>query len=323
VLNDLARPKEALALCERAIALRPDIPVAHLAKAVALRSLERPEDVLESCNTAIQLNPNYVEGWDKRGAALQDLKRPKEALQSCETAIALQADFAPAYAHAGLICLQMGQFARGWRLSEWRNMPGGIVAARHFPQPRWCGEESIAGTRLLVYSEQGLGDTIQFCRYVKLLVAQRASVILSVPSSLCQLLRGLGSAVQIIAESDELPDFDRHCPLLSLPFALGTTEESIPTTVPYLFAEPQRVLRWRKTLGERGFKIGISWQGSTLPAAVGRSFPLKMFHRISTLPGVRLISLQKGYGREQLDDLPAGMTVEDLARLALVAGPRR
>jgi tetratricopeptide (TPR) repeat protein len=312
VLNGLTRPQEALAMCERAIALRPDAPVAHLAKAVALRFLERPEDVLESCNTAIRLNPNYVEGWDKRGAALQDLRRPDDALQSCETAIALQADFAPAYAHAGLICLQMGQFERGWRLSEWRNKPGGTVAARNFPRPRWCGEESIEGMRLLVYSEQGLGDTIQFCRYAKLLVARGANVILSVPSSLCALLKGLGPTIQIIAESDPLPEFDRHCPLLSLPFALGTTEESIPTAIPYLFAEPQRVLHWQEKLGRAGFKIGISWQGSKLPVDIGRSFPLKMFHPISLIPGVRLISLQKGYGSEQLNDLPVDMTFETL-----------
>jgi tetratricopeptide (TPR) repeat protein len=107
------------------------LPVAHLAKAVALRFLERPEDVLESCNTAIRLNPKYVEGWDKRGAALKDLNRLDEALQSCETAISLQADFAPAYAHAGLICLQMGQFERGWRLSEWHRGPEGYACDRH------------------------------------------------------------------------------------------------------------------------------------------------------------------------------------------------
>jgi tetratricopeptide (TPR) repeat protein len=311
-LNDLGRHGEALAACGRAIALRPDHPVAHLSSAVALKSLQRAEDALASCDKAIGLQQDYVEAWDKRAAALQDLSRPEEALLSCETAMALRPDFAPAHAHAGMICLQLGNFERGWTLFEWRNRRGGVVAPREFSQPRWSGDESLVGMTLLIYSEQGLGDTLQFCRYAPLLVERGAKVVFYVPRSLCVLLSGLGPGIRMIAETDSLPEFDRHSPLLSLPFALGTTAETIPAAIPYVFAEPARVRRWREKLGGDGFKIGIAWQGSRLPIDVGRSFPVTLFHQISRIPGVRLISLQKGYGCEQLDSLPDEMRVEIL-----------
>jgi Tfp pilus assembly protein PilF len=311
-LTDLRRPEVALPHCDRAIVLRPQDPFAHLAKAVAFRSMQRPEDALASCDAAIAAQSNCAEAWDKRGAALQDLGRPEEALLSCEKAIALRSDFALAYVHAGLICLQMGHFERGWQLSEWRERPSTPATARNPASPRWCGDADLNGMRLLVNSEQGLGDTIQFCRFAKLLVAQGAHVIPAVQPGLRALLQSLGPGVQVIADSDAPPEFDRHCPLMSLPLAFRTTAQNIPVAVPYLLSESQRVLRWRERLGRRGFKIGISWQGSTLPAAVGRSFPLRMLHSISNMQGARLISLQKGYGTEQLGGLPDGMNVEDL-----------
>jgi tetratricopeptide (TPR) repeat protein len=312
VLIDLNRPEEALTACEQAIRRHPDSAVAYLVTAIALRSLQRATEALMSCDRAIALRPHSAEAWDKRAAALQDLNRLDEAIESCETAMTLRPDFAPAYAHAGLMYLQRGDFFRGWNLSEWRNRPGSVVAAPTYSQPRWRGEDDIVGQTLLVYCEQGLGDTIQFCRYASGLKALGIDVVLLAPSTLHGLLKGLRPTVQIIDERDQLPRFDRHCPLLSIPHALGTTAATIPATIPYLFAEPDRVRRWQTKLCGDDLKIGICWHGSSIPAAVGRSVPLAMFHHISLVPGVRLISLQKGPGSEQLGQLPQGMTVEDL-----------
>jgi hypothetical protein len=129
---------------------------------------------------------------------------------------------------------------------------------------------------------------------------------------LCRLLSTLGPAIEILGHTQAPPAFDHHCPLASLPGAFKTTLDTIPADVPYLRAEPERVAAWRDRLSGPGFKIGVSWQGSTIKTGVGRSFPLQALRQVAAIPGVRLISLQQGTGLEQLHSLPAGMRVETL-----------
>ena len=309
---ELGRLDEALESSSRAIALRPDAAPGYLSQALILRSMHRAEEALASCEKATALRPESAEAWDKRGAALRDLMRLDEALTCFGKAIELRPEFALAHMNAGMLHLLRGSFDQGWNSYDWRNKPGGPVAARTWLKPRWRGEEPLAGKRLLIWSEQGLGDTIQFSRYANVLRAKGATVILSVQQCLRALLSGLDAGIQVCSETDAPPEFDMHCPLLSLPLVLGTTEGTIPRAVPYLTADADRVRRWRDRIGCGGFRIGICWQGSKLPIDVGRSFPLNALDTISRTPGIRLISLQKGYGCEQLDSMPAGMRVEVL-----------
>jgi tetratricopeptide (TPR) repeat protein len=309
-LAELGRLDEALESCNRAIELRPEAALGYLSRALVLRSMQRAEEALASCEKATQLQPEWAEAWDKRGAALRDLLRLDEALACFGKAIELRPEFALAHMNAGMVHLLRGGFDRGWSSYDRRNMPGGPVAGRAWRKPRWRGEETLAGKTLLVWSEQGLGDTIQFCRYASLLRAKGANVILSVQECLRALLGGLDAQIQICSEADAPPEFDFHCPLVSLPLAFGTTEGTIPRAVPYLKVDAERALRWQDRIGRGGFRIGICWQGSKLPIDVGRSFPLSALDTISRTPGIRLISLQKGYGCEQLDSMPAGMRVE-------------
>jgi hypothetical protein len=199
---------------------------------------------------------------------------------------------------------------QGWGLYEWRSKIDGAAASRCGSEALWLGDQALAGKTLFLHSEQGLGDTIQFCRYALLAEARGAQVVMSVQDSLRRLLRRLSPTIQIIGETQHPPEFDFHCPLLSLPRAFGTTADTIPAAGRYLSAEGERVERWRQALGNHGFKVGICWQGGVSRVDMGRSFPLAMLHRIASLPGVRLISLQKGRGCEQLDALPAGMLVQ-------------
>lgn len=312
-LGQLKRAHEALTTCDRAVLLHPDAAQAHLARAVALKDLERHEESLAACDRAIERRPDWPVAWDKRAAALRDLARFDESLASSDNAIALQPDFALAYLHAGMVCLQRGDFERGLPLHEWRTKPGGTVAPRNWRKPLWTDDRPLEGSTILLHSEQGLGDTIQFCRYAKLAEARGAQVILSVQPPLCRLMTSLSPTIHVCADGTALPAFDWQCLLMSLPLAFQTTVSSIPFGGDaYLFAEPNRIAQWRDRLGAEGFKIGICWQGTQLPIDVGRSFPLALFHRLSFLPGVRLISLQKGAGTEQLNDMPAGMRVEVL-----------
>ena len=160
--------------------------------------------------------------------------------------------------------------------------------------------------------EQGLGDTLQFCRYVCLLERAGAKVLFAPQKSLRRLMRSLSATVEIVDEADPALAFDVHCPLLSLPLAFKTDLASIPGKSPYLGVEDGLVERWRERIGRHGFKIGICWQGATSKIDAGRSFPLAALHPIARLPGVRLISLHKGAGEAQLQSLPEGMTVETL-----------
>lgn len=308
-LSDLGRHEEALAACDRAARLAPTSARAHVLRAAALRALERPEDALASATLATEVEPTLADAWDRRGAAARDLLRLEEAAACFATAIARRPDHALAHLNAGMTDLLQGRFARGWTEFEWRLRAGGPVADPYPARPRWRGEPLRPGQVLLVWAEQGLGDTIQFCRYLPLAAARGATVVVCAPRRLHALLATLAAPLGLCAPGDE-PSFDWHCPLMSLPLALGLDEEALGGSVPYLKAEPARVARWRASLGETGYRIGVCWQGSRLPIDIGRSFPLRSLAPVARVAGVRLISLQCGEGSEQLSDLPAGFVVE-------------
>ena len=207
----------------------------------------------------------------------------------------------------------MGHLAEGWREYEWRWLKKELPhdMRRHETFPRWHGEPG-QGRTLLVWPEQGLGDIIQFVRYLPLLRQRGWQVIFEVPSLLARLLDGL-DGVAAVPYGDPLPPFDAQCPLLSLPLGFGTTLETIPASVPYVYAEPERRAFWRQRLPKDGFRIGIVWQGSPIHSNDRhRSIPLKQFAPLSAIPGVRLVGLQKNHGLDQLAGLPEGMTVQTL-----------
>lgn len=314
-LLNLDRCDEALASFERAAGLRPDYADAFYNQGVVLMRLERHAEALAQLDRAILLQPHHADAHANRGSALRNLRRYQEALASYDSAIALRAGNAPACLSKAELELALGNFRKGWPLYEWRwQLEDARRHGRSFPQAQWLGSEPLQGKTILLHSEQGLGDTIQFCRYAPLLAERGCKVVLEVPRSLARLLAGLTGGVAIVARGDPLPAFDFHCPLMSVPSAMGTTLETIPARVPYLAAESKRVSHWRERLTAGGFRIGIAWQGN--PSGTidrGRSAPLAKFAPLARLPGVRLISLQNQHGLDQLDRLPAGMIVETMA----------
>ncbi len=189
--------------------------------------------------------------------------------------------------------------------------------------PRWTGQP-LAGRSVLLLTEQGLGDTLHFIRYARRLKERGAHVVLAVQAALGRLLASHPDFDElfILGSADELPRCDFYLPLLSAPGAFGTDASTIPGNVPYLAADPDLTDRWRRELAEiEGFKIGIVWQGSRdFRLDRWRSIPLAQFAPLARLPGVRLISLQKGFGSEQVAEVD--FPVLDLAaRLDEVAGP--
>jgi hypothetical protein len=197
-------------------------------------------------------------------------------------------------------------------LHEWRKLKDEPVGHRQFAAPLWLGSEAVSGRRILIHWEQGLGDTVQFCRYVRLLEEAGAKVLFAPQQRLRRLMGSLSPTIELVDENDSTLAFDFHCPLLSLPLAFKTELTSVPGRTPYLGAEEGLVSRWRERIGNAGFKIGICWQGATSKIDAGRSFPVSAFEAIARLPGVRLISLHRGSGEAQLQSLPEGMKVETL-----------
>jgi tetratricopeptide (TPR) repeat protein len=313
-LKELKQFDAAIASCDKAIALKPDYAEAYSNRGVALQNLKQFDAAVASYDKAIVLKPDYAEAYSNRGVALQDLKQFDAAVASYDKAIVLKPDYAEAYWNKSLLLLLIGEVIKGFNLYEWRwEEKESIKFKRNFSQPLWLGGESLLGKTVLLHAEQGLGDTIQFCRYVRMIADLGATVILEVQKPLVRLLKDLSGVTTLLAQGDPLPDFDFQCPLLSLPLAFKTDLNSIPSSKSYLEAEAERVTYWKDQIKGDGLKIGIAWQGSQgTKIDIGRSFELKLFKNIAALPNVQLISLQKGYGSEQLKNMPSGMQVMDL-----------
>ena len=280
-LHEMGQTDAALKSFERALALEPDNAEALTNRGVALHELARShkapadhdalsklqqlEQALASHDAALALRPDYVEALTNRGVTLYDLKRFDEALAGYDRAIALRPDHADAHLFKGLASLVTGDFERGWIEYQWRRKaPAAKIPTRDFPEPLWLGDEAIAGKTILLHSEQGFGDSIQFCRYVPLVAARKARVILEVEPSLCALMAGLAGVTQIVARGCPLPDFDLQCPLPGLPLAFRTRLETIPSKAPYLCAPEGALGDWRTLLGTRRRpRIGLAWAGNT------------------------------------------------------------
>ena len=293
-LMDLQRPEEAIASCDKAIALKPNYAVAHNNRGNALMDLQRPAEALASYERAIALKSDFAGAYSNRGSALRDLKRPAEALVSYDKAIALNPDYAEAHWNQSLCLLLMGHFEQGWHQFEWRKKLNEPMAVRSYPLPVWLGGENIAGKTLFIYWEQGFGDTIQFCRYAKLVEARGAKVVMSVQQPLCGLLKQISPTIQILRPNEEPRDFDYHCPLLSLPLALGTRLETIPAEQQYIKSDEELRSVWSARLPPKTKpRIGVVWSGNPINKRDHyRSMELQQFLTIFS-PDADWICLQK------------------------------
>jgi TPR repeat/Tetratricopeptide repeat len=265
-LRIVGRLEEALAGYDRAIERNAECAHAYCNRGVVLQSLGRREAALQSYDRTIALDPTDVMVHYNRALLMQDCSRWDEAVRSYDRAIELDPQFADAQYNRSMLQLFLGDFERGWRGYEWRWVNArrlGIGDARTFAAPRWLGEEPIAGKRILLYSEAGLGDTLQFCRYAISCGRQGATVVLEVPEALRRLLGSVEGVSQVIGAGSPLPPFDYHCPLLSLPLAFRTTIATIPSPGSYVRADQIKVAQWRERLGaRRSPRIGLVWSGN-------------------------------------------------------------
>jgi tetratricopeptide (TPR) repeat protein len=307
------RYEEAIDCYRQVLCDKPDYPEAHNSLGNSLYKLGRYAESKEEFSRALSLRPNYGEAYHNLANLVVDEGRPEEGIDNYNRALQYMPDRAEVHVGRAFTWLRMGDFARGCPEFEWRwHLKG--VPPRSLSQPRWDGSP-LNGQRIFLHAEQGLGDTIQFVRYVPLVKALGGRVIVGCQESVRSLVATCAGIDELISgPAPVLPPFDTHAALMSLPWIMGTTLSTIPAKVPYLSADPQVVEHWRKEMSAiPGFKIGIAWQGN--PEHVNdyhRSVPLARFETLARMQGVRLLSLQKGTGFEQLAAVIERWPIPDL-----------
>jgi tetratricopeptide (TPR) repeat protein len=265
VLHDLKRNVEAVASYDAAIDLSAEDANLFFNRGVALQSLNRNESAVQSYASAIALQPNHARAWNNQGNSYQGLDLFQSALASYRVAQSLDDSYGDPHLNEALCLLKTGDFELGWKKYEWRLGRTVSHPVEHdHSGALWHGEDDLHGKTILLHAEQGLGDTIQFCRYAALVAQRGAKVTLRVPPSLNQLLSKLEGVAAIV--SDDRPmQHDFHCPLMSLPLAFGTRLSNIPSAGSYLYGDPHSREFWNSKLRPRGsMRIGFVWSGSQM-----------------------------------------------------------
>jgi len=303
VFKRLNRLDDALKDLTRAIELRCDYAEAYSNYASALESIDKLDDAFVSYNKAIEINPKLYEAYCNRGNLLRIKRRFIEAQNDYDSAINLNTSTGNAYAYKSTLLLLTGDLSAGFELYEWRfKAEFGFNRLRALlpDHSKWQGRESLVNKRILIYSEQGLGDTLQFCRYLKLVSNLGAHVIFMVQGPLINLLNNLDGVDEIRHENTGLPEFDFHCPLMSLPLAFKTTLDSIPNQIPYIKADIGKAAYWQKKLSNSTkLKVGLVWSGGFKIQAElwtmnnRRNLPLEHLNVFKDL-NIDFFSLQKG-----------------------------
>jgi tetratricopeptide (TPR) repeat protein len=347
-LQEQGKPKEASEQYQRVLSLNPNHTEAHLALGNALKELGRIEESLESYQQTLRINPNHVEGWKGFGMALKEQGKMQQALTCYEKALSLdpknietwisignlkkamgdlsgsidtyrqtiqlKPDEGRVHSFLALALLLRGEFDEGWKEYEWRwEIEPLSVAKRHYSAPRWSGEP-LNGKRIFLYGEQGFGDILQFVRYALVLKNMGARIFLECYQELLPLVSRMSIIDAVVVPNHQIPAFDYHCPLMSLPYIFKTRLESIPAPVPYLFASPEAVGCWQNRLKTDKFKVGIIWAGNpSHKKDRERSIPLCQLAPILKTPGVQFFSLQVGGRAKDIQESCAFGDIVDLS----------
>jgi len=304
VYKRLYQLDKALIHYKKAILNNQEHVQAHSNLGNVYQKLNQLDEALNSHQRAIALEPHYFKAHCNLGTVLQQRSELDKALLSYERAIELNPKHGEAHANKALLLLLMGDLTEGFKEYEWRWQSEENIknqALREFDQPLWLGQASLQGQTILIHCEQGLGDTLQFCRYIECVAQMGAKVIFEVQKPLLELMKQLSGVHQILAWGESLPSFDFHCPLLSLPHAFKTELNSIVWRGPYLKPDPLKIEYWKNRLGSIDKpRVGLVWSGgfrANLPEtwAVNSRRNMDLEEMMVILnPSVEFYSLQKG-----------------------------
>lgn len=289
-LDRLGEHQAALAAQERCVALAPDNANLHYNLGRVLHALGRFEEAAAAYTQALALNPRFVAAAFNRGNSLHEALRLPEAIASFDQALGLEPDNANFHWSRALVALLHGDYRSGWQHYEKRWKRDGGEAQRHFAAPQWSGREPLAGKTLPIHCEQGFGDVMQFSRYALHVIALGGRVVIGAPTTLHPLLRSMHPSIKTIVSNDQHPDFDFHCPVMSLPHAFSTTLDSVPALCPYFHADAALVAAWQARLASAGSpsgkpRVGLVWFGNPKhPHDQRRSIALDALEPVLQLP---------------------------------------
>lgn len=298
VLLELGRAEESLTAFQRAMSVQAATADTLSNASAALQKLGRFDQALQWLDQALLLQPEHRNALYNKGHVLCEVLRVEEALEVARRATEIYPEDADLIWNRAVAHLLLGQFGQGWTSFESRwNAPslGRKYSLPEFDRPRWSGRESLQDKSILLFSEQGYGDSIQFLRYVPLVAARARRVLLKVQPGLVALAAGLAPNCQVLKPGEPATEFDYQCPLLSLPLAFGTTSDRVPCDVPYIRADDPRVRAFRQRLDTQAgaaLHVGVAWSGNAHHRNDrNRSMPLGMLHSLAALD-CRFVSLQ-------------------------------
>lgn len=341
-LTEQGRLEEAVEACIKALSIDPDSPEAHLNlgnalhgqedwggavdafrqvlsikpedagtynnMGVALKDQGRLEEALEALQKALSLKPDYADAYSNMGVALKEQGKPEQAVEAYRKALSIKPDYGQAKHNLGLAKLFQGDIESGFEFLEFRCTKPNAKTRPARPEFVWDRMTSLKGKRFYVYDEQGIGDMFQFVRYLPLLAERGAEVSFETKTRFHRVLQSSDLRARLVSDPPAQDRIDYEAPLMSLPHLLGTGLDTIPAPSPYLQADEGKVESWARLRDDHSLTVGICWQGSKARVDVGRSFPLSLFEGMSKIPGIRLVSLHKGAGEDQLDTIPFDVT---------------
>ena len=307
---------EAIACYQKALQLNPNLVNAYDNLGITFQEQGKLDEAIACYQKALQLNPNLVNTYDNLGITFQEQGKLDEAIACYQKALQLNPNYSNAHWNLSLAFLLSGNFREGWREHEWRWKLKDFSFPRNFSHTIWDGSD-IMGLTILLHAECGLGDTIHFIRYAPLVAQKGAKIIVECQKELKTLLRNIKEINQVIVQGEQIPEFDIHCPVLSLPLLFNTTLETIPAKIPYITADSVLVHKWREKVRHDNskLKIGLVWSGNPrYKRNRYRSFSLDTFSPLAQLDEITLYSLQKGEAGEQAENPPENMKLIDYTK---------
>jgi len=349
---ELKQFNKGLSLCNKAISISANFINALYYQGLIYLQMDEPSKAKLSFKKVVKIRPDHYQALNGIGMAYTDLQENKKGLKYFKIAseqkdvnfaevvnnigfghfvagdfdlakksflrsITIDNQFSPAHLNYANLSLLSEDFKTGWKYYEWRLNKKEIHRLHNLDinvhEKRWHSKIDTKNKKILIRSEQGLGDTIQFCKYAKLLKTPQNRVVIEVQNSLVDLIKTLDPGIEIVDRKTNFSDYDFQVPLLSLPLEFNTDKNNFPSAHPYLYAQKEKIKSWKKSFPNKSFKIGIAWQGSKSKVDAGRSFSVKYFKNLSKKEGVQLISLQKNYGSEQLKEF-SDLDIMDLGQ---------
>jgi tetratricopeptide (TPR) repeat protein len=304
--------EDAINCYRKAMQLDPDLIDAYYNLGAVFQDMGQPEEAIIWYRKALQLNPHLINAYYNLGIALRDKGNTDEAVKCYQKTLQYDPDNAAAHFNMSLVLLLSGNFKEGWKEFAWRWRVKDF-SHHTFLQPEWYGSD-ITGQRILLYAEDGYGDTIQFIRYVALVKNRGAKIIVECQRELVSLLDKIAGIDNVLAHGEKLPEFDLHCSLLRLPSVFDTTLKNIPLSIPYITVDSILVTKWKNIIHQDNsrIKIGLVWSGSLREGKLRhRSCSLDTYSPLAEFDNVTFYSLQKGEAAKEAKNPPRGMKFVD------------